>query len=127
MGQFLKRYKYWLIIASCFLLVGLYLYILNEGSKPGATRANFSKITEGMTQEEVEAILGKPTNVHSDKLSWLEGDDSQPIRGRRLLLVRFDKSGKVSETAVFVMQPDIIQQAYDWVNGGYRTRPVLKK
>jgi len=39
-------------------------------TNPRVTRANYEKIREGMTAEEVEALLGKPTRHHKNKLYY---------------------------------------------------------
>lgn len=55
----MKKKSPFLIAAALVLLAGI-LYALNlSNDGPGVTKANFDRVEEGMTLEEVEAIFGK--------------------------------------------------------------------
>ena len=66
------------------------------------TKENFSKVTQGMSRDEVRRLLGKPRTVAQFKLKneevwdWRYQDTTMP----RLFNVHFDmSSGKVTETS----------------------------
>jgi len=66
------------------------------------TKENFSKVTQGMSRDEVRRLLGKPRTVAQFKLKneevwdWRYQDMTMP----RLFNVHFDmSSGKVTETS----------------------------
>jgi len=71
MGSFVKRYRWWLLALVPVLALLLWsLATLLVGPKNPITLAKAEQVRGGMTQEEVEAILGPP------------GDDTKgPPRG----------------------------------------------
>jgi hypothetical protein len=54
----------------------LVLSILLVGCGSKVSQDNFSKIQDGMTEEQVHAILGKPTEVSSSSLLGISGTSS---------------------------------------------------
>jgi len=56
---------------------------------------NFLKIDDGMTEQEVHAILGKPTESNSVNLLGMSGTLSRWVAGDAVITVRFI-NGKVA-------------------------------
>ncbi|MGH6624398.1 MAG: outer membrane protein assembly factor BamE domain-containing protein, partial [Burkholderiaceae bacterium] len=73
-----------------------------QGRENLLTRANFGKISPGMKQAEVQALLGRPGSTQSYKLkqqiAWewrfLDGPET------RVFVVMFDAAGTVVSSAV---------------------------
>jgi hypothetical protein len=62
------------------------------GSK--ITKENFDKIKIGMTQEEVQAILGPPTEASGIEIPMFSGTMSKWVQGDTVITVQF-VNGKV--------------------------------
>ena len=69
------------------------LLILVACSK--VTQENFAKIQDGMTEEQVIAILGKPTESSSVNVLGVSGTSSRWVSGDTVVVVRF-VGGKVA-------------------------------
>ena len=95
-----------LLLGAGFGGVLAYLCLVN---RPGVTLANFERIENGMTQEQVEEILGSPANYRIDDkgLSTLHGlRDAIEVKeghygqlwtpGSEWFLVCFDREGNVT-------------------------------
>jgi hypothetical protein len=59
------------------------------------TQENFSKIQDGMSEQEVTAILGKPTESNSMSVLGVSGTSSRWVSGDAVISVRF-VGGKVA-------------------------------
>jgi hypothetical protein len=77
--------KTWLIGAALLLLVAC--------SK--VTQENFSKIQDGMSEQEVAALLGAPTESNSVNVLGVSGTSSRWVSGDAVISVRF-VNGKVA-------------------------------
>jgi outer membrane protein assembly factor BamE (lipoprotein component of BamABCDE complex) len=78
---------------------------------PGVTYANYSRIEQGMTQEEVEALFGKPNTKRLKLVDWIIALDDvwfENVVGPwqnwesedgALVSVQFDDQGRVVATA----------------------------
>jgi hypothetical protein len=62
-----KHRFHWLAAASLLSIVlGASLFTLRQ-PRPGITRENFDRTEVGMTEDEVEAILGGPPGTYTDR------------------------------------------------------------
>lgn len=59
------------------------------------TQDNFLKVQEGMSEEEVIAILGRPTESNSVTVLGISGTASRWVSGDAVIVVRF-VNGKVA-------------------------------
>ena len=59
------------------------------------TQENFSKIQDGMTEQEVTAILGSPTESSSGSILGISGTSSKWAGGDATISIRF-VNGKVA-------------------------------
>jgi hypothetical protein len=59
------------------------------------TQENFLKIQDGMTEEEVIALLGRPTESNSVNILGVSGTASRWVGGDAVITVRF-VNGKVA-------------------------------
>ena len=59
------------------------------------TQENFAKIRDGMSEQEVRALLGEPTESSSAQLLGVSGTSSRWIDGDTVIVVRF-VNGKVA-------------------------------
>jgi hypothetical protein len=90
MRSILKRWYFWvtLLVFLPLLFVSIGLIYSSQGP---INQANFDRVQEGMTEEQVVAILGEPTFkegfVFADTLMWLSGPD--------VITVTLDREGKV--------------------------------
>ena len=75
------------------LLIALAFLALAACSK--VTQENFGKIQEGMSEQEVLAILGTPTESNSVNLLGIQGTASKWVAGEATITVRF-VNGKVA-------------------------------
>ncbi len=81
-------------------LLGLIILVVLLGhGLPGCsgskiTKENFDKIKLGMTQQEVEGILGPPTEASAIELPVISGTTSKWARGDVVITVQF-LNGKV--------------------------------
>ena len=59
------------------------------------TQENFAKVQDGMTEQEVTAILGSPTESSSSSILGISGTSSKWVAGDAVILIRF-VNGKVA-------------------------------
>ncbi len=59
------------------------------------TQENFSKIQDGMSEQEVRALLGEPTESSSAQALGISGTSSRWVEGETVITVRF-VNGKVA-------------------------------
>ena len=59
------------------------------------TQENFAKVQDGMTEQEVTAILGSPTESSSGSILGISGASSKWVAGDAAILIRF-VNGKVA-------------------------------
>ncbi len=59
------------------------------------TQENFAKVQDGMTEQEVTAILGSPTESSSGSILGISGTSSKWVAGDAAILIRF-VNGKVA-------------------------------
>lgn len=59
------------------------------------TQENFAKIREGMTEQEVNAILGSPTESSTKTVLGISGTSSKWVSGDTAITIRF-VNGKVA-------------------------------
>lgn len=59
------------------------------------TQENYSKIQEGMTEQEVQAILGSPTESSTKTVLGISGTASRWVSGDAAITIRF-VNGKVA-------------------------------
>lgn len=72
------------------------------------TETNFAKVTTGMAQDEVRALLGRPAKMQRFDLKqeelweWrFKGSDGAPLgRTSRIFSATFDSAGKVTTTSI---------------------------
>ena len=74
-------------------LVLVALLLLAACSK--VTQENFAKVQDGMTEQEVTAILGSPTESSSGSILGISGTSSKWASGDALITIRF-VNGKVA-------------------------------
>ncbi len=76
------------------LLIGLIIVGLMGCAGSKITKENFDKIKLGMTQEEVQAILGPPTEASGIEIPIFSGTMSKWVQGDTVITVQF-VNGKV--------------------------------
>ncbi len=59
------------------------------------SQENFARIQDGMTEQEVTAILGSPTESSSGSILGISGTSSKWVAGDAVILIRF-VNGKVA-------------------------------
>ena len=74
-------------------LVLVALLLLAACSK--VTQENFAKVQDGMTEQEVTAILGSPTESSSGSILGISGTSSKWVGGEALITIQF-VNGKVA-------------------------------
>ena len=74
-------------------LVALVLVLLAACSK--VTQENFSKVQDGMSEQEVLGLLGKPTESSSINVLGVSGTSSRWVSGDAAITIRF-VNGKVA-------------------------------
>ena len=74
-------------------LVLIALLLLAACSK--VTQENFAKVQDGMTEQEVAAILGSPTESSSGSILGISGTSSKWVAGDAVISIRF-VNGKVA-------------------------------
>ena len=75
------------------LVAALAFFVCAACSK--VTAENFAKIQEGMTEQEVIALLGKPSESNSVSILGVSGTASRWVSGDAAVTVRF-VNGKVA-------------------------------
>jgi hypothetical protein len=58
------------------------------------TQENFARVQDGMSEQEVHAILGKPTESNSVTILGLSGTSSRWVAGEAVITIQF-ANGKV--------------------------------
>jgi hypothetical protein len=102
-----KSLKRWPVLLALLMVIGLVsvaLHYLVLGSR--VTRDNFEKIKQGMSRQEVEAILGKPNweGPWGASLRLEYWDDRFKKQARDLVRVDFNyRSKRVEETAAEIL------------------------
>jgi hypothetical protein len=92
------RMRRWLLIAAPvvgLLVLGLWLFM---GRAQRITKQNFDRIEEGMSQEEVDALLGKYRGgMRSEGMFsvWYSDHDPNDLTPSNSISVTFDGHGKV--------------------------------
>ena len=74
-------------------LVLIALLLLAACSK--VTQENFTRIQDGMTEQEVTAILGRPTESSSGSILGISGTSSKWVGGDAMITIQF-VNGKVA-------------------------------
>lgn len=59
------------------------------------TQENFAKIRDGMTEQEVQAVLGSPTESNTTTVLGISGTSSRWVSGDTVITIRF-VNGKVA-------------------------------
>ena len=59
------------------------------------TQENFARIQDGMTEQEVTAILGSPTESSSGSILGISGTSSKWVAGGAVIVIKF-VNGKVA-------------------------------
>jgi hypothetical protein len=72
----------------------LFLLVLLLAACSKVTQESYQKIEEGMTEEQVIALLGKPTESNSVSVLGVSGTVSRWVAGDAVITVRF-VNGKV--------------------------------
>ncbi len=80
--------------STLWILAVMLLAVLVAGCATKVTKENFDKIHTGMTQSQVQAILGEPTEASSVDLPMLSGTSSTWRSGDTTITVQF-VNGKV--------------------------------
>ncbi|HEV3260877.1 MAG TPA: hypothetical protein VG013_28755 [Gemmataceae bacterium] len=106
MGRFLNCYRWWLLalvpVVGCVLLF-LPVFLMGDEPKTPITMANAKKIREGMTQEEVAAIIGPPgdyttgpcvVNLHGTSVPGTRFENWTSDEAH--IFIGFDKRGRVA-------------------------------
>jgi hypothetical protein len=98
-----KRWRWWLgLAAGAWVTFSLWMLLPYVGLAPGISEANVRRIAVGMTQEEVEAILGPPNPLpdlqRAKEALW----DTKTTFGYHYLAihVEYDADGRVARTGV---------------------------
>ena len=120
------------------LALFVFLLLLPAFKKHGITRANYEKIAEGMTREEVEEILGAPPGNYVNgpgrgDLHWIEEPSGSLFPVDRLatssnwasiegsIWVGFDRNGKVVGKMFgeeFVQrEANLLEKVREWLRG----------
>ena len=73
--------------------------ILLLASCSKVTQENFARIQDGMTEQEVTAILGSPTESSSGSILGISGTSSKWVAGDAVISIRF-VNGKVALRSV---------------------------
>lgn len=79
---------------ACRLLAATALALLLSACSSRIDQENFDRIQAGMTQQEVEAILGSPTESSSTSFGGLSGGSATWTSGDATIAVQF-VNGKV--------------------------------
>ena len=79
------------------LLAGLLIVGLIGCSGSKITKENFDRIKLGMTQEEVQGILGPPTEASGLEIPMFSGTMSKWARGDTVITVQFVNSKVVAK------------------------------
>ncbi len=69
----------WVVLVAAFLLAAC----------TKVTQENFAKIREGMSEQEVHAILGSPTESSTTTLLGISGTSSRWVSGDAVIAIRF--------------------------------------
>ena len=73
----------------------VWLLVLLLAACSKVSEQNFAKVEEGMTEEQVMAILGKPTEANSVSVLGVSGTTSRWVGNGATITVRF-VNGKVA-------------------------------
>jgi hypothetical protein len=91
MYRICKRWYFWVVLLVLLPIFFLSIGLIYSGQGP-INQANFDRVEEGMTEQQVVAVLGEPTLREgfrfTDTLMWLDGPD--------VITVTLDGDGKVS-------------------------------
>ncbi len=91
----MTRLKYaGLVLLALFLVVGLLGAGLTGCAPSKVNKENFDKIKLGMTQEEVQHLLGPPTEASGLEIPVFSGTASKWVQGDTVITIQF-VNGKV--------------------------------
>jgi hypothetical protein len=111
--MFKQPLRFWvMLVVLCFLLV-LSFDFGSSDSMPGVTKSNCDRIEVGMTEKEVEALLGGPaTRV----LSETPDDTLKDWVGHRCSAgVVFSSQGRVLFPPFYYKKPTLLDRALEWL------------
>ena len=92
------RHLFWPALVG-FVVIAFVVWAVLSG--PGVSEANYSRIKEGMSREEVEAILGDPSAGRAEWrkiIIWprpelpLDGTETRWRESDRIIIIQFDKN-----------------------------------
>ena len=83
-----------LLYLLLLLLLGLAIALLSGCTGGKVNKDNFDKIRLGMTQEEVQRLLGPPTEASGVELPIFSGTASKWVQGDTTITIQF-VNGKV--------------------------------
>jgi hypothetical protein len=131
----MKRKRLWIAAFFAVLLVAAGVFLLWPPDR--ITRASFKKIHVGMTEKEVEALLGGPgidrksedlfpiglglpIHIIPKKIeveTWITNQDCKKWEGRRgTIAIQFDPQGKVSgKLRIMATDRNIWDRLRDWL------------
>jgi len=107
-----KRWLFWVTTAAIIGLGLCLIVITTQHRRSGITQENFDRIKEGMTEAEVEKILGGPPGTYTDRpivvlmsgvmfRSWWIGDE-----GVIMIEVTFDEPRRVNRKEFDPIPPE---------------------
>jgi hypothetical protein len=101
MTELFLRRACWVGVAACLVIGGFGLTVCLLGPASGVTAVNARRVTEGMTLDEVEAVLGpgKPAQIEGADAWWWRD-------GKFLNVFVYFANGRVTEEPwVFELEP----------------------
>jgi hypothetical protein len=108
LGRVMKKR---LVLALVVVCLGMGPLVIYQRTRPsdGVNRLSARRVRPGMSQQEVQAIVGKPSKAPPGRgwVCWTSESGS--------LTVFFDRDGKATYTSYLSVNPTLIDRLIDWL------------
>jgi hypothetical protein len=118
-----RSLRFWIVLAALCFLLGFCFDFGSSGFKPGVTKSNCDSIQVGMSEKEVDVILGGPaTRVRS-------GASDSVIKewtGHGCFVEILFWDGEVLSRPFYYKKPTLLDRAMAWLGLRSKKKPQSK-
>jgi hypothetical protein len=106
--------RFWLALTVLCLLLGFSFDFGSSDSKPGVTKSNCDRIEVGMTEKEVETLLGGPATRVIDEFPDIPSTTKEWIGGNGSVVLVFSE-GEVLWRPLYFKKLTLLDRTLKWL------------